>query len=344
MSILNTVLVEVDVQACQRLAAFLARQTIPSDAEETSLSGFSREDVGDFYLFLVAICHQTSPIGSPPLLGTVGGRERRGWDYLLGRFEEMVRQDRGLLTRARWRQLSDAELESLFTDGTYGPRLIGVERRAALIRDLASVMDSHNWNHLEDLYTLAKRRVASGDPNLVSLLSSFQAYGDPVNKKTFYLLALMRNHGFWKYVDPDKLGPPVDYHEVRGHLRLGTVTVLSSELRAKLRRQQPVEEFEDLAIRSAVYRAIMEISRLSGISDPSRLHYLFWNVFRSCCQRDETHCSGCPRSCPLPARYVPLALGPDGRACPFHTVCQGARDPEVRKLIEQVVSPGYDFH
>lgn len=344
MSVLDTTIVDVNLDACRHFAAWLATHEIPPDSEETSLAGFSQIEIGDFYLFLVAICHQTTPRGLPPLLGIVNGRERRGWDYLLGKFEELVRQDRTLISRARWKEMAGDELATLFSDPKYGARLVETDRRADLIRNLAAVMNAERWGHLDNLYRLARGRVASGEPNLVGLLSRFQAYRDPVNKKTFYLLALMRNHGVWEYADPDRLGPPVDYHEIRGHLRLGTVTVISDELRAKLMSRTPVDEVEDLAIRRAVYQAIIEISHLTRVYDPSRLHYLFWNVFRSCCQRDETHCDGCPPNCPLPARYIPLAIGADSRGCPFRSVCEAAREPDKRKLIEHTVPSSYDFH
>ena len=308
------------------------------------MAGFSPLEIGDFYLFLVAICHQTTPRGMPPLLGVVDGRERRGWDYMLGRFEHLARRDRDLLSLGYWREMTGERLANLFSDAKYGARLVETDRRAELIRNLAAVMDAEHWDHLQHVYRLADGRVATGDPNLVGLLSRFDAYRDPVNKKTFYLLALMRNHGIWTYQDPDRLGPPVDYHEIRGHLRLGTVLIVNEHLERKLLTHEPVTEAEDLAIRQAVFQAIMEISRASGIHNPTRLHYLFWNVFRSCCQREETHCEACPPTCPLPARYVPLALGPDGRACPFRTVCRAAREPERRRLVEHTVSSSYDFH
>jgi hypothetical protein len=344
MSVLDTDLVAVDEQACARVAQWIAVRDIPPDSEETSLSGLSPTEVGDFYLFLVAICHQTTPRGFPPLLGNVAGRERRGWDYLLGRFEHLVAKERDLLNPAFWREMTGARLEEMFADPQYGPRLIEPQRRADLICNLGDVMHARGWTHLQALYTSTQGRIASDNPNLLGLLGQFDAYRDPVHKKAFYLLALMQNHGIWVYEDPSNLGPPVDYHEIRGHLRLGTVTILGDELLEKLRSNTPVSESEDLAIRSAVFDAISRISCLSRINSPSRLHYLFWNVFRSCCQRAETHCDGCPPSCPLPARYVPLAISSEGRRCPFHSVCRAAREPERRTLLEHTVSSSYDFH
>lgn len=44
----------------------------------------------------------------------------------------------------------------------------------------------------------------------------------------------MQNAGLWVFADRDKLGAPVDYHEVRGHLRIGTVQIHDEELRTRL--------------------------------------------------------------------------------------------------------------
>src|SRR5207247_10978026 len=138
----------------------------------------------------------------------------------------------------------------------------------------------------------------------------------------------MRNSWLWKYVGDEKVGSPVDYHEVRGHLRIGTVEVADSELRRKLLEGTPVTAEQDVAIRSAVYDAIMLLSELTGLRNPSQLHYLFWNVFRSCCLRDAPHCQGCDPGCTLPDRYTHLAVHEGIRRCPFASVCGSVSTPK----------------
>ena len=228
-----------------------------------------------------------------------------------------------MLMPSKWAHTTGEELRELFYDPVKGDRLTEPEDRAELLQNLGREMIFHRWTFLDDLYELSERRVASGQPNLLGLLAKFRAYDDPVRKKSYFLLSLMRNSGIWEYVDNENLGPPVDYHEVRGHLRIGTVTVNDPRLREKLLSGEPVSSQEDIAIRKAVHDAIMLLSDETGLRNPSQLHYLFWNVFRSCCGRDVTHCSSCPPECNLPARYVPLAIHPDGqRRCPFASVCE----------------------
>jgi hypothetical protein len=330
-------LVRVDAAACQRLAALLASQHIPRDEEDSVLTGFDRNEVGNFYLLLVAICHQTSPRGRLPLEGTVAGKRKRGWDYLSAKLEEAARSNRGLLDPARWATLSVEDFLALFRDQEFGDRLFDPERRVALVQDLGRVIleDGRRW--FEDLYQACGGRAATGDPNLFGLLSRFAAYSDPVRKKSSFLLALMRNSGHWRYVDDDKVGPPVDYHEVRGHLRIGTVVVTSLDLRRKLLNGLPVTAEEDIALRGAVYDAILLMSELTGLRNPSQLHYLFWNVFRTHCLRESPLCFQPAPT--LPERYQPLAGQGGERHCPFAAVCMSAS--KTQRYYEHVFETDY---
>ena len=335
-------LVEIDLAACERLAFIIKNQPIPTDREETSLPSFTREEIGNFYLCLVALCHQTTPRGKPPLEGLVRGEHKRGWDYLSGRLEEAFREHAAFFTPSRWTEISGHELTTLFSDPQFGKRLTEPDKRAALLRDLGHVMLNNHWEWAEDLYGLSCGRVAAGHPNLIELLAKFTAYRDPVRKKSYFFLSLMRNSGLWQYTDSHLLGPPVDYHETRGHLRLGTVVVSDDSLRRKLFDSLPVTEQEDIALRRAVHDVIMLISDLTGLRNPSQLHYLFWNVFRSCCSRESPHCNGCPPDCPLPDRYVHLAIHSSGpRRCPFSEMCASTCTTTHKRYYEHVFDTDY---
>jgi hypothetical protein len=66
--------VAVDIGVCRRLAALIRSKDIPADHEDSFLAEMTPKEIGNFYLLLVAICHQTSPRGKPPSEGEVGGR------------------------------------------------------------------------------------------------------------------------------------------------------------------------------------------------------------------------------------------------------------------------------
>jgi hypothetical protein len=332
--------VEVDVAKCERLADILRTRSIPVDKEDTDLPGFSGDEIGNLYLFLVAVCHQTSPPGVPPLEGFVAGVRKRGWDYLSAKFEAAAGLDRALIQPTRWAQMDHREFANLFRDPTFGDRLSDPLSRAALVENLGRVMIKNDWTWIQEAFDLCRSRVSTGNPHLTAVLAEFRAYDDPVRKKSFFFLSLMRNAGIWKYDDDAQLGPPVDYHEVRGHLRIGTVRVIDGILRRKLYDRKPVTASEDIAIRGAVLDAIMLLSDLTGLQNPSQLHYLFWNFFLSCCTRENPHCHACPTDCSLPERYVELAIHSDGRRrCPFAPVCSSV--DVAHRYYEHVFSTDY---
>lgn len=277
--------VTVNGEVCRSIADFVSSRVIPEDREDSALEGFSGRQIANFYLLLVALCHQTSPRGRPPLEGTIGNRHLRGWDYLSAKLEAAARNSSSIISPRYWAEVGGADLRSLFRDERLGERLSDPSSRAGLVRDLGKKMLNNAWESADDLYALSKGRIASDSPNLLDLLSQFRAYCDPVRKKSFFYLALMRNAGVWTYADPENLGAPVDYHEVRGHLRIGTVQICDPELRSKLLAGKEVTAEEDVSIRQAVHEALMLVSEYSGLKNPSRLHYMFWNIFRSCCTR-----------------------------------------------------------
>jgi hypothetical protein len=316
--------VTVDQNVCLRLARKIAALDVPWDHEETSLEGVPVSHVGNFFLFLVAICHQTSPLGKPRVQGYVNDRLLTGWDFLLHKLQQRVVDDVELLDFHRWVKMSEAEFTALFFDDRFGNLLVGNSERVQLINDLGSKLSRHSWALADQMFDYCEGRISTGDPNLIGVLGECVAYTDPVFKKSLFFLALMRNSGKWQYVDDECLGPPVDYHEIRGHLRIGTVKVLDPTLLAKITKQELISEAEDVEVRRAVFSAIWLISTRSGLRNPSRLHYFFWNIFRAVCVREEPYCSTHKVVPNLTERYS-YSREADGLFhCPFEALCASA--------------------
>lgn len=334
----NSCRVVVDERLCNSVASIIRSISVPRDEENISLSDWSPELVGNLYLAVVAICHQTSPRGLPPLAGSVGGHVLRGWDYLLTKFAASALTEHELVSPEAWSRMPADTLRSVFHDGAAGNRLTDIEGRTLLLRDLGSKMIAKGWSYADKMYA-ASGHLISGPTSLLELLAEFRAYDDPVKKKSLFFLALMRNSGLWTYRDTDMLGPPVDYHEVRGHLRMGTVRIVDTTLLAKVRKDVAVTLLEDIAIRQAVFDAIMLISRKSGVGDPSRLHYFFWNVFRSICRREQPQCFSVVDGALLPPRYRLSLISRPELKCPFSAVCVSAGT--INPVLEHVFESDY---
>jgi hypothetical protein len=191
-----------------------------------------------------------------------------------------------------------------------------LQHRALLVRDCGEKLMSLGATSCSELYVRCQGRIASGNPNLLDTLSNFQAFNDPVRKKALFLLGLNQTTCQWVYTDPDMLDPPVDYHETRGHLRIGTVQIVDTSLAGKVARREEVGEAGDVAIRTAVTEAIRMISARSGFT-PMQLHYAFWNLFRSICLRGTPRCRGEIADLVV-AEYRHLV---EGDACCFRPCC-----------------------
>ncbi len=113
-------LVSVNIDACKQIVQWLRSHRIPPEEEETKLLDIPSNLVGNLYFFLVAICHQTSPPGEQPLEGTVCGTYRRGWDYLLWKFEVACENDLSLLEPTRWADFSAQQMRDIFRDSNLG--------------------------------------------------------------------------------------------------------------------------------------------------------------------------------------------------------------------------------
>src|SRR5438552_1957436 len=75
----GTPLLELDPKRCDEVARVLRGLPVPAEEEEIQLPELPLALIGNFFLGLVAICHQTSPPGKPPLEGIVQGNRRKGW-------------------------------------------------------------------------------------------------------------------------------------------------------------------------------------------------------------------------------------------------------------------------
>jgi len=332
-------LADIDIRKVDELASFLKDSGVPQE-RESGTHGFdwqgSMDDLANCYLAIVAICHQTSPRGEPRLTGSINGQEKYGWDYLKEKYLLQALSRPELATPKYWASMSPEELSALYIDPQQGPSLSRVAERTLLLNDLGRKLAEAGLTHISTEFE-ARSRMIGGDNGLLDFLAIFRAYSDPLLKKSMFFLALAMNECAWDIADPENLLSPIDYHELRGHLRIGTIFVTNPKLQERIDNGLPIDRSQDIALRSAAQKANSIISDKADISD-SALHYLLWNVFRNCCPRDSaiTHCHECGNNCGLPVQYRSMSIYA-GR-CIFSDVCDSANSGD------KAVDPPYCGH
>ncbi len=331
--------VVTDYSQVSKLVETLRACSLRSEYDRTNHASVHWKEamlLANSYFALVSICHQTSPLGERRLEGVVGNVKKAGWDYLKERFLEKVRQDAEWATPEYWRVLRPADLSELFDDPVFGKTLNRVNERAFLLNDAGDRLRKSGCHNVKEPFNECHGFIG-GESGFLVFLKTFEAYKDPVMKKAHLFLALMENELGWVIRDPEHLLSPVDYHEMRGHLRMGTILVQDPGLASKVQRGLTLTDDEDCEIRSKIQRVNSFISNQTGLSVPV-IHSLFWNVFRNCCPRasGETHCSDCGGNCGLPSPYKKMDTYRN--RCMFSAFCHAAGK------TDKVIDPPYAGH
>ena len=331
--------VVLDFKQVQAIVELLERIRLPNDEEEPVEIELPKDVLANFYFTIVSICHQTSPIAGPNLQGRVAGIQLRGWDYLRVKWLAATENDYPLVYPQSLSTISPGTIKDILRDNRGRSTISDAKGRAVLLNNLGDHMLKLKYNSVQEMYDKFEGfLIRENEQGLLQQLSEFIAYADPVKKKSLFFLSLMKNHALWIYKDDYNLGPSVDYHEIRGHLRFGSVRIKDEKLLRKISMNISITQEEDIAIRTAVYDAIMYISEKSTISS-SVLHYFFWNIFRNCCDRVNPHCYFCPPNCQLPSRYADLKRQINTRRCIFADQCLSANSKN--KLTEPAVVTEY---
>jgi hypothetical protein len=249
-------------------------------ARDYSPPEFGHVPDADSALFLCAVDHQTGyerghrvdgsgPYSGSELMWVVGLRS--------------ASREPGMLTAARLRDAGAEDVARWFyiADET----VADPQRRAALWRDLAAGIARDYGGSAERLLAACGGRLG-GPQGLIALLRPYEAYADPLAKKSFLFAKIAERRGWLEVEDPESWEVAADNVLMRLALRSGLV----AEGPLDSVRPATREAFKALAVAAGLSPAVLDdllwelgrdnpdlLGRAAGdLSEPSRALDVVW--------------------------------------------------------------------
>jgi len=231
------------------------------------------------YLFCSAICHQTHSLINID-------KNLIGWNYLEYVFMNLAKSDSKLLDFEYINKTSEDELsiefQQLFPESNESTlcTLDKLTERVRLIKNIGQVLQNKYKSRIENLINNSEMKLFDYGKGLYELLNDFEAFKDPLRKKSTLFIKLLFQSGIIRILDSERFEPLMDYHMQRLLLRTSCIDILDNELEQKLKNKTLLDS--DIEVREKCIEAIKIISKLSGFSVLD-LDDIFWGIGRSCC-------------------------------------------------------------
>jgi hypothetical protein len=171
----------------------------------------------DAALFLCAIDHRTG-YRSHYLVGGRGPFEGSALLWELGCRAE--RRHPGTLSAAGLIDIDGDALAELFRIG--GETVAGPDERARLLREVAAGIESEHGGEADALLAAAEGRLG-GAGGLLSRLGRYEAFADPLQKKSLLFAKVAERRGWFEAADPESWEVCADNVLMRLALRSGLV-------------------------------------------------------------------------------------------------------------------------
>ena len=210
-----------------------------------------------------------------------------------------------------------------------------LEERSRFLIEIGRILKEKYDNKIINLLDLSNNLLINDGSGLYETLEQFEAYSDPLRKKSTILIKFLIDANLLKIKDPENFVPAMDYHMKKVLLRMGCVEV-DDDLRRKLINKEELES--DKEIRNACVEAIKIISEFSryeviGMND------FFWPLGRSCC-KEKTLCKDgeCNKN---PCTFNLIVDLDSHDRCLFERICKGSADENYQKLWQPIVETHY---
>jgi hypothetical protein len=243
-------------QALSSEAFASATERVVELARDYEPPDFAHVPDADAALFLCAVDHQTGYEREHRVdgAGPYSGSELM-WVVAL----RSAQREPGLLSARRLREASAQDVARWFYIA--GETVADPQRRAALWRDLALGL-KRDYGGSADRLLAACGGYLGGPHGLIALLAAYDAYADPLAKKSFLFAKIAERRGWLAVADPDAWEVAADNVLMRIALRSGLVA------------NGPLEE-----VRPATREAFKALAVATGLSPPL-LDDLLWELGR----------------------------------------------------------------
>jgi hypothetical protein len=283
------------------------------------------------HFYAVGICHQTYHLANPKL-------NLYGWDFMEYGFLDILKNEPSLLNSKEIVKLSQLELiEKIkpFFAEDHNPEnctLDTLEERANLWMDMAKGLNKHFDRKIENLFKQSDWQETQDAESLYKQLRLFEAYSDPLQKKSGVFLKIISDAGLVNLGKLENVIPIMDYHMQRVLLRTGCVEINDEKLKTNLQQRLPIKNDEHL--RKACIDAMHIISQTSEYHT-FKMNDIFYTLGRSCCN-ENTLCRNhvCEKTPCTLARAVVLETH---TKCIFEDVCFGANNDDYHKFWQPIV-------
>jgi hypothetical protein len=241
----------IDPQLISQVAA-----RVKELAEGYEPPSFAETPGVDAALFLCAIDHRTG-YRRAFLVGGKGPYDGSALLWALGCAAE--RRHPGLLRAASLADVDADRVAELFRIG--GDTLAGPAERARLWRNLAAGLGNRYEGSAEALLAAAESRL-SRPGGLIARLAEFEAFADPLAKKSYLFAKIAARRGWFAVADPESWELCADNVLMRLALRSGLV------------HPGPVD-----VVRAATREALKRVAEEAGL-EPPLLDDLLWELGR----------------------------------------------------------------
>lgn len=226
-------------RACARVSELLRDYEAPD---------FGHVPDPDAAIFLCAVDHRT---GYEHAHGVAGDSPVEGSELMWAVALRAAEGRPGLLTAQSLAEVSGAEVAQLFAVG--GETVHDPERRAELWRDLARGLCDEHGGRARTLLEAADHRLG-GTGGLLARLGRYEAYADPLQKKSQLFAKICARRGWFDAADPELWEVSADNVLMRLALRSGLVAPGGlGEVRAATR-----EAFKRVAERLAITPPLLD--------------------------------------------------------------------------------------